>query len=79
MSDIGRKVIQWQQCPGTSLLLCSMDTDHPPMEWIEVNDRGFLQCPEETCGFIRYNVNPQVLTMVHGERHHGCYYGGMEQ
>ena len=72
--DVGQKVMQWQQCPHTSPLLCSMDPDHPPMQW---DERGFIYCTEETCGFIRYDINPQVTAMVHGKRHHGCYYEGI--
>ena len=63
----------WQQCPFTPPLTCSMDPDHPPMLW---DDRGFIQCPEETCGYIRYlsDINPQVLSMQHGEKHRRCVY-----
>lgn len=80
MTNVGMKVIQWQQCRHTSPLLCSMDPDHPPLEWVErINGTGYLQCPEETCGFIRYDINPQVVAMTHREKHHGCYYEGMER
>ena len=62
----------WQQCPFTSSLTCSMDPDHMPMIW---DERGFLICTDPECGFIRYDINPQILRMKHGERHHGCSYG----
>lgn len=72
--NVSEKVIQWQQCPHTAMLTCSMDTDHPPLELRESRGRTFLQCPLEECGFIRYDINQTVLTMVHGEKHRGCYY-----
>jgi len=74
MMTVADKVRLWQRCPHVPPLLCSMDPDHPPMQW---DDRGFLQCVEGECGFIRYDINPQVLSMTHRERHHGCYYEGM--
>jgi len=79
MTIEGEMVRLWQECPRTPALTCSMDPDHPPMRW---DDRGFLICYEnasgEECGFIRYDINPQILAMTHGERHHGCYLEGMD-
>ena len=70
---VARKVALWQQCPHTPTLTCSMDPDHLPMLW---DTRGFLQCPEETCGYIRYgtDLNPQILTITHGAKHRDCIY-----
>ena len=62
----------WQQCPNTPPLTCTMDPDHQLMVW---HGGGYLFCPEKDCGFIRYDINPQILRMEHGERHHGCSYG----
>ena len=77
--ETGRRVKLWQECPRTSALTCSMDPDHPPMQW---DDRGFLICIHdasgEECGFIRYDINPQILLVVHRHNHHGCHMEGME-
>ena len=62
----------WQECPFTPPLTCSMDPDHPLMEW---HNDGYLQCPEEKCGFIRYDINPAILVMEHKPKHRGCVYG----
>lgn len=70
---VKRQVELWQHCPHTSPLLCSMDPDHPPMQW---DNRGFIYCSIPECGFLRYDtdINPQVLNMTHGEKHRGCRY-----
>lgn len=79
METEGEMVRLWQECPNTSALLCSLDPDHQPMQW---DERGFLQCVEsasgEECGFIRYDINPQILLVTHREHHHGCHLDGTE-
>jgi len=72
MTDPATAVHLWQECPFTPPLTCTMDPDHQLMEW---HDDGYLQCPEVECGFIRYDINPQILRMKHGRKHHGCSYG----
>lgn len=72
--NLADQILKWQTCPWTAKLTCSMDTDHPVLELRTARGRFFLQCPEETCGFIRYDIHSQVLKMEHGERHHGCHY-----
>ncbi len=77
-SDPATAVRLWQQCPSTPPLTCTMDPDHELMVWYNPtfsDDGGYLFCPEDGCGFIRYDINPQILKMTHGERHHGCSYG----
>ena len=72
MTDPAEAVPLWQQCPHTPPLTCTMDPDHELMLW---HVEGYLQCPEEGCGFLRYDLNPAILAMTHGEKHHGCVYG----
>ena len=74
-SSTGEQFTAWQACPHVSSILCALVPDHPPLQW---DERGFIYCVVEECGYSRRDIHPAVLTAQHNKNHRGCKYEGMQ-